>query len=423
MVKTIQNNINLGELSIIIFIILLSHMSNAQNWPGFRGSNGQGIANDVNLPFIWNDSTNIAWKTIIPGDGWSSPVVWEDKIFLSTVTDSGRICRVLALNLNFGNIIWNSKVLEQIPGHMHAKNSYASSTPVTDGRMLYTVFSDGSIVALNFEGKIIWQNREIKHYCEHGLGASPLLYKDLVIMPYDGSSPGPDKNVGWQTPWDKAIIVAFDKLSGEIRWKAGRGQSRIAYVTPAIMMVDDNPQLISAAGDFVQGFGPENGKLLWSVSNIGEGVVPSVVIGDGLIYTSSGWGDPAIRATRPDTSNNSKIIWELKQDVPKIPSFVYKKPYLYTLSEHGIAMCLNGENGEVVWRERIGGKFSASPLLAGDKIYLLDENARTTIVKVGNEFKVIAVNSLTGKCQASMAIAKGNILIRTDKHLYCIRSN
>ena len=146
------------------------------------------------------------------------------------------------------------------------------------------------------------------------------------------------------------------------------------------------------------------------------------MIGDGLVYTASSWGDPAIRATRPGTADNAKIVWEQKKNVPKIPSFVYKKPYLYTITEHGFAMCLDEETGEIVWKERIRGKYSASPLLAGDKIYLLDEKARTTVIKVGPAFKVIARNNLTGRCQASMAVAKGSILIRTDKHLYCVGS-
>lgn len=134
----------------------------------------------------------------------------------------------------------------------------------------------------------------------------------------------------------------------------------------------------------------------------------------------SGWGDPAIRAIRPGSPGNAEIVWEHKKDVPKIPSFVYKKPYLYTISENGVAMCLDEKTGEVLWRERIGGKHSASPLLSGDKIYITDEKTQTTVIKAGPAFKVITKNSLTGKCQASMAVAKGRILIRTDMRLYCI---
>lgn len=258
----------------------------AENWSGFRGPGGQGVTNDTNLPVSWSDSAGIVWQTDIPGAGWSSPVVWDNNVFLTTTTDSGKSCRVLALNLDAGNVIWNSKVFEQVPGYMHNKNSYASPTPVTDGNMLYAVFGDGSIVALNFEGKVVWQNREFQHYSQHGLGASPLLYNDLIIMTYDGSSRGPDKMVGWTKPWEKAVIVALDKRDGKIRWQARRGLSRIAHATPTLMTIGNKTQLISAAGNVVQGFDLDNGNLLWSVNSTGEGVVPSVVIGDGLVYTA-----------------------------------------------------------------------------------------------------------------------------------------
>jgi len=408
------------KYAIILWLALYPNFTKAQNWPCFRGPDGQGIASGMKVPVLWNDSTGIAWKTDIPGHGWSSPVVWENKVFLTTVSDSGRNCRVVAFDLETGNLLWNTIAMVQEPGHLHSKNSYASSTPVTDGQLLYAVFGDGSVIALDFTGKIIWQNREIKHYCEHGLGASPILYKDLIIMPYDGSSSGPDKSLGWQVPWDQALIVAFDKYDGKIKWKAGRGKSRIAYVTPTIMSVEKSLQLISAAGDVVQGFNPDSGKIIWTVGNPGEGVVPSVVTGDGLVFVASGWGDPAIRAIRPDTTDKAVVVWEMKKDVPKIPSFLYQHPYLYTIIENGTAMCLEGKTGKVVWRVSFGGKFSASPVLAEDKMFLLNENTQTTIIESGPEFRLIAKNNLTGKCQASMAFSKGHILIRTDKQLYCI---
>ncbi len=394
----------------------------AENWSGFRGPEGQGISNETSLPLVWNDSTGIAWRTDVPGSGWSSPIVWDDHVFLTTTVDSGKSCHVLAFNLDSGDLIWNSKVFDQLPGHLHIKNSHASPTPVTDGKMIFAVFGDASIVALDFAGKQVWQNREFQYYSEHGLGASPIIYNDLIIMTYDGSSPGPDKKVGWTKPWEKAIIVAYDKKNGKVRWKAKRGLSRIAHVTPAIMTVGDKSQLISAAGDVVQGFDPESGDLLWTVESPGEGVVPSVVLGDGLLFTASGWGDPAIRAIRPGTKNNGEIIWEYKKDVPKIPSFVYKNPYLYTISENGIAMCLDGNTGQILWRERIAGKYSASPLIAEQKIYFTNEKAQTTVVKTVPEFQVIAKNNLTGKCQASMAAAEGRILIRTDTQLFCVKN-
>lgn len=407
-------------LLISLFLIFFIGCTHTENWPGFRGPDGQGITSDANLPTVWNDSTNILWRTGIPGTGWSSPVVWEDQLYVTTVTDSGRICKVLALDLESGKIIWNKKVLEIVPGHMHRTNSHASSTPVIDGKNIYSVFSDGSVVALDLDGEMVWENREIEYFSEHGLGVSPILYEDVIIIPFDGSGRPPDIHSGWTIPWDKSVIVAYNKHNGEIKWKASRGLSRIAHVTPVIMNVEGEQQLISSAGDVIQGFNPENGKLLWTVENLGEGVVPSVVKGDGVVFTTSGWGDPTIRATRPTLADSATIVWEQKKNVSRIPSFIYKKPYLFSITEKGWAMCLNENTGQIIWEKRLDGKYWASPILSGNLIYLLNIRGSTTIIEAGPEYKEIAVNNISGKYQASMAIGKGRILIRSEKYIYCI---
>ena len=169
---------------------------------------------------------------------------------------------------------------------MSDENSHASPTPVTDGELVYAVFSEGSFVALRYDGTLAWTNREHKHKSQHGLGASPLLHGDLLIMPFDGS----DGAIGWQTPWDKAVVLALDKKTGQIRWQAKRGLSRVAHVTPNVWRDGDRVQIVSAAGDVIQGMDPADGKLLWTVDAPGEGIVPSVVIGGGMAFAASGSG-------------------------------------------------------------------------------------------------------------------------------------
>jgi outer membrane protein assembly factor BamB len=159
----------------------------AENWPGFRGPTGQGISTEAGLPVEWNATTGVGWKTPIPGEGWSSPIVWGERIFLTAALQDGRKCHVLCLDADSGRILWNTEVLEQVPGYKEGKNSYATPTPCTDGERVYAVFSDGSIAALDFAGGVLWTNREVSFYSRHGLGASPLLYDGLLIMPYDGS--------------------------------------------------------------------------------------------------------------------------------------------------------------------------------------------------------------------------------------------
>jgi outer membrane protein assembly factor BamB len=397
----------------------------AENWPQFRGPAGQGVSSETGLPVKWSAGENIAWKTVLPGEGWSSPVVWGERVFVSTATEGGVSCRLLCLSRTEGKILWNVEVFQQVPGHKGERNSYATPTPCTDGERVYAVFGDGSFVALDFEGRMAWVNRDFPFYGEHGLGTSPILWEDLLIMARDGSSAGDNKKLGWQLPWDKSFVLALEKSTGKVRWKAGRGLSRIAHVVPNIWKSPDGrTEVISGAGDVVQGFDAKTGEQVWSSKNIGEGVVPSIVLGDGLAFTACGWGGresiKAFRLGGRGDLGESNLAWEQRKGMPRIPSYLYLKPYLFTLSEGGIAMCLKGETGEIVWQERIGGNFSASPVSAEGKLYCLSDAGETTVLEAGSEFKVVAKNTLGEKCQASMAISQGRLFIRTERNLYCV---
>lgn len=398
----------------------------AENWPGFRGPGRQGISNEKNLPTQWSETSNIAWKTPIPGTGWSSPIVFGDHIIVATATDEGASYRLLCLDRKSGTVLWNKQILRQKPGHKQRLNSYASSTPVTDGKNVYIVAFDGSIAAVSMKGETVWMNRDFEYFSEHGLGVSPILYKEFLIVAFDPSSSGPDTKLGWQKPWDKAVILALDKNTGKVRWEGKRGLSQIAHVSPQIMNVGGEDQLISSAGNVIQGFDPDTGERIWTVSSPGEGVVPSVVVGEGLIFTASGFGASAIRVVRAGGKGDvteTHIAWESPDDVPKIPSMLYVKPYLYLVTEAGVAKCFKAATGEVIWRERLGGRFSASPLWADGKIYFLSEKGTTTVIADGAEFKILAENELNETCKASPALSQENIFIRSDRHLYCIGQN
>jgi outer membrane protein assembly factor BamB len=228
--------------------------------------------------------------------------------------------------------------------------------------------------------------------------------------------------VGWQTPWEGSFLLALEKETGKERWRAKRGLSRIAHTTPAVMKVAGRDQLISNAGDVVQGFDPTTGKRLWSVPSEGEGVVPSPVCGEGLVFTASGFGNPAIRAVRPGDGKGKEaaLAWEEKRNVPMIPSMVHVRPYLFTISQDGFAQCLEAATGKPVWRQRLGGTYSASPIHAAGKLYLLSDSGETTVLEAGAKFKVVAKNPLGERCQASPAASDGKLFVRTEKHLFCI---
>lgn len=406
-------------------LVCLPVLARGEEWPRFRGPAGQGVSEEKNLPKKWSRNENIVWKAEIPGDGWSSPIVWGDRVFVTTATEDGQSCRILALSKGEGKSLWDVEVCRQKKTHKIDKNSYATPTPVTDGEVVYAVFNDGTIAAVTVEGKPVWENRDVRYYSQHGLGNSPILYRDTLIMPFDGSSAGEDKTIGWQKPWDRSFLLGLDKKTGKERWRAKRGLSRIAHSTPIVIHADGRDTLISTAGDVIQGFDPATGARNWSVRAEGEGVVPSPIFGSGLVFAASGFGNPRLRAVqlKPNGDQTTrKIVWELKRNVPMMPSAVFVKPYLFVVSEKGFAMCVEAATGKMKWQERLGGNYSASPVAADGYIYFLSEDGETAIVPANGKFEIIARNRLKEPCQASMAISHGQLFIRTQKHLFCIGS-
>ena len=235
-----------GITLCFVFCLASCNSVQAENWMRFRGPTGQGISTEKELPVTWSPTENIKWKTGLPGKGWSSPIVFEDHIFITASTEEGVSCQVICINRKDGSIAWQTEVHRQKPGPMRKQNSYATPTPVTDGKHIYSVFYDGTVIAVDFDGNIVWKNSEVKFFSLHGLGASPILANGQVIMPFDGSS-REDTQIGWKVPWEKAVILSLDAEDGSVRWKGERGKSRVGHVTP--ILVDNDSQLISAGGD------------------------------------------------------------------------------------------------------------------------------------------------------------------------------
>lgn len=413
-------------LAALFLASLLATPAGAENWPRFRGPTGQGVSAERGLPLKWGNGENLLWKAEVPGQGWSSPVVWGDRLFLTSTTENGASCHVLCFDANSGKLLWDKEVFKQEPKRKEEQNSHATPTPVTDGKHVYAFFSGGGAAALDFEGKVAWTNTEHSFYSKHGMGASPLLSGDVLVMPFDGSSPGDDPTLGWKKPWDGAFILGLDAATGQVRWKAKRGASRVAHVTPQLTEVGGKPLLVSGAGDVIQGFDPATGDLLWTVQSQGEGVVPSVVVGEGLAFTSSGFEASTVRTVRlaADAKGDvtrTHVAWEHKRAVPCIPSFVYADGLLFSVKENGIALCMDAKTGEIVWQDRLDGTYSASPVLAEGRLYCLSETGETTVIAAGREFKELARNALdAGRCQASPAVSNGKIYVRGTKGLFCV---
>jgi outer membrane protein assembly factor BamB len=407
-------------------LITLSSPIEAENWPCFRGPTRQGVSKETGLALHWNAASNVLWKTAIPGEAWSSPIAWGDRIFLTTATENGASCRVLSLDRQSGRVLWDKEAFRQVTRRKEARNSYATPTPCTDGERVYAVFGDGSFVALDFSGNTVWINRDFPHYSQHGLGTSAILHEDLLIMARDASSEGPEPKLGWQIPWDKSFLIALDTKTGKPRWQTYRGLSRIGHVVPNVWIAPGGTaQIISSAGDVVQGFDARTGERIWSSINIGEGVVPSIVLGEGLVFTASGWGGreviKAFRLGGRGDLGETNLVWEERKGLSRVPSYLYLEPHLYTITDGGVATCFMASSGQIVWQERVGGNFSASPVTAEGRIYLVSDSSETTVIAAGPEFKVLARNPLEGeRVQASAAISSKTLFIRTSNNLYAI---
>jgi outer membrane protein assembly factor BamB len=417
---------------LLLLALLAASSVRAENWPGFRGPTRQGHSSEKNLPTFWDPKTNILWKTEIPGEGWSSPIVWDDRVFVTSATENGAQCHIFALDRRAGKIVWDTMVFSQTPRRKESRNSWATPTPTTDGKVVYAVFGGGGIAAVDWDGKVIWKNLDVEFYSRHGLGASPLLHEGLLIEPYDGSSSrfeSSDKvtdaeRIGWQIPWDKSFIAALDTKTGKRVWTGKRGMSRIAHVSPIVLDIDGGKQLVSGAGDCIQGFNLKTGELIWSIYAQGEGVVPSPVSGYGMLFAASGFEKTTLRGIKlkdlHGDATATHVAWEQKKGVPTQPSPIFVNPRLYAITDGGILSCYNPRNGEQFWQERVGGIHSASPVYAEGRIYFLAESGQTTIVDTGPDFQIVGRCELDAHCQASPAISHQNIFIRSEKSLYCI---
>lgn len=414
----------INTLSASVVLAVLASSLQGEDWPRFRGPTGQGVSSETGLPLTWSNTKNVAWKTAIPGEGWSSPVIHGDRVFVTSTTEEGSKCHVICVDRRSGKILWNTKVYEQQTSKKRNENSHATPTPATDSRNVYAVFSSGVMVAVDFKGRVEWTNHDVEFYGHHGLAASPILYEDLVIMAYDGSSDGENNKVGWKIPWDKAVLLAVDKVSGKVRWRGKRGKSRLGHVTPNILRTNGTVQIVSGAGDTVQGFDPADGRLIWSIYSQGEGVTPSIVVGDGLVFSCSGFEAPTIRVIRAGGTGDvtrSHMAWEQTKGVPSLASMLYVKPYIYSVTDKGIATCFRAATGDVVWQERIGGKHSSSPIYADGRIYFLTEaEGESVVIEPGPQLKILARNRLDEMCKASMAVSQRNVFIRSEQHLFCI---
>jgi len=417
-------------LTLALALLFLSTPALAQEpeqWSRFRGPNGQGISSATGLPTHWSDTENIVWKTSIPGEGWSSPVIWNDHIFLTTATAGGVECRVIAVDRKSGEILWNTMVFTQELKQRNPRNSRATPTPVTDGQRVYALFPNGSFVALDFAGNIVWINDDLDFYSAHGLAASPMLYGDLLITAINLSCPV-EINPGYHASWDGSYLLALDATTGVERWRTPRGMSRIGHSTPVVLHVDGKDQILSSAGDVIQGFEPETGELIWTVRSPGGPAVPTPAIGERMIFASTlppGGPILGIRTGGRGDVTETHVVWKQGRASPMTSSYLYVKPILYSTHENGTFSAHDEMTGEILWQHRLaGGRPDASPIYANGKVYLTTHEGVTTVLRLNENPRqppeVVAINDIGAMVQATLAVAGNQFFLRTENELWCI---
>jgi outer membrane protein assembly factor BamB len=386
-------------------------------WPQFRGPDGQGHVSEK-IPTSWSDG-DVAWKTPIPGKGWSSQVIAEGKIWMTTAVadkSAGFALRVVAVSGDTGKALHDVEVFS-IPTKfkLHDRNTLATPTPVYDEGRLFVSFGSAGVAAIDTaSAKIVWKNESLNLDYETGAAASPVPYKDKILLSCDAA--------------DQQFAVALDKATGKIAWKTARpsdqknASSRRAFATPLVIRTERGDQVVMPASHCVYAYDPGTGEELWKVKYGGFSNVPRPVFAHGLVYVQTGFAPPELWAIQPDGTGDvtkTNVVWRFKKNVPNVPSPVVVGDNLYMVADNGILTCLDAKKGTAKWSQRLAAGNYSSSLLAQDKtIYATSDDGKTTIFEAGDEYKEIARNELAaGKIQASLAVADGSLYLRTDSSL------
>lgn len=423
------------------FWMAMTAAAPAANWPQWRGPEGQGVADAKGLPVTFSETSGVVWKTEIPGRGWSSPLLWGDRIWMSTALETPAkpedverrlkantgdqpltllesvSLRAVCVDLATGRLLEDIELLNvKEPQWVHQLNSYASPTPVLEEGRLYAHFGTFGTACLDTtNGKVLWTNQELQIMHENGPGSTPVLWKDLLIFHCDGS--------------DKQFVVALDKHTGKVVWKTARSgamrdnpQFRKAYGTPLVVDMNGQPTLVSTGADWVYGYDPADGKELWKLSygQLGFSMSVRPVTGNGMVFFSTCFSKPEVFALKYEGLKTPEVVWHNSKNGPNMASPVFTNHVLYFVNDGGILSAVDPANGEAFYRERLGGKFSAAPVAADGKLYFCSREGVVSVVEASREFKILAQNKLDGQIMASPIALDGTLIIRTDKALYRI---
>jgi len=400
--------VSLGLLTGFLGLVLPADAEDS--WPSWRGARGDGSSPDEVVPLQWDVQKNTIWKKSLPGKGHASPVVWKDHVFVVAAVEERRV--LLCLDRRSGEEKWVETVLTSSREPIHRRNSLASSTPVTDGGLVYVSFLDGDemyVAAYDFEGTRRWEKRPGVFSSVHGYCSSPILWKDKVIVngDHDGDS----------------YIVALDKNTGEEVWKTMRLNRTRSYCTPVIWTIEGRNQMVLSGDKTVASYDPDTGKRHWVIDGPTDQFVASLVYNGDLLFMTCGFPQRHMLAIDPRGSGNvtkSHVRWRTRKDPSYVPSPASIGKYFMVVSDSGKASCLEAGTGRLVWNQRIGREHGASAITVQGHVCFVSESGVMTVIKPGEEYAEVAKNELGEEMHASPVITRGQWLLRGEEHLFCI---
>jgi len=408
---------SLGEVAASVEVRMIEVVGEgAKYWPRWRGPSGQGDA--AAGPYIetWTAKSGV-WKTTVPGRGNSSPIVWGDRIFLTTGYGNGERLSMLAFSRADGKQLWETFIPQSGVEYVHPKNRFASATPTTDGKLIYASFGRHGLFAFDFDGKLVWQHKFGIIDNQHGPAGSPVLYKDRIFI-YQDANPAPGQS---------AFVGAFDKATGKPIWQTPRGET-VGWGSAIVITTGVRDELIVSSQRRVAAYDPITGKELWTARGMNFEVIPTPVVGHGLVFASSGRAGPTM-AIRPGGSGdvtNTHVAWTSPRGSPFVPSGIVVGDLLYLINDmQSILTVYEAATGKLVYQDRLGVAiregFSASPVHVNGKIFLTNDDGQTFVVEAGRQFKLLRTNELGEQTLASPALVDGTWYWRTANSLRAIR--
>lgn len=380
----------------------------------WRGPRGDGTSLEKTVPVEWSASNNIAWKTAVPGDGHSSPVIWADRVFLTTALRGTQERCLLSFDRRTGQILWQKTVLNAPLEPKNSENSFASSTPAIDGQRVFTTFLDGKDVlaaAYDFAGEQLWAVRPGQFYSQHGFSHTPVLFQDKVILVCDSKG--------------ENFVAALARDDGRTLWKVQRSNPTQSYSPPLIREIGGRMQMIVAGNKAVTSLDPRTGRVFWYSDGPSEDCVITPVYNEatGLVLSCSSWPKRILQAFRPDGDGNvtdTHLAWSTAEGAPYVPSPISVGDWFFTSGfETRSVYCFEAASGKVLWKEKMG-LHHASPVAANGLLYFLNDDGVTHVIRAGPVFELVARNELGEKTYASPGISNGQIFLRSFRNLYCI---